>query len=51
MSATARNLDAYWMPFTANRDFKRKPRIITGASGHYYTTDDGAKVYDLFAGL
>ena len=51
MSATARNLDAYWMPFTANRDFKRKPRIITGASGHHYTTDDGAKVYDLFAGL
>ena len=51
MSATARNLDAYWMPFTANRDFKKKPRIITGASGHYYTTDDGAKVYDLFAGL
>ncbi len=51
MSATARNLDAYWMPFTANRDFKSKPRIITGASGHHYTTDDGAKVYDLFAGL
>ena len=51
MSATARNLDAYWMPFTANRDFKKKPRIITGASGHHYTTDDGAKVYDLFAGL
>jgi len=51
MSATARNLDAYWMPFTANRDFKKKPRIITGASGHHYTTDDGARVYDLFAGL
>jgi beta-alanine--pyruvate transaminase len=51
MSATARNLDAYWMPFTANRDFKQKPRIITAASGHHYTTDDGAKVYDLFAGL
>ena len=51
MSSTARNLDAYWMPFTANRDFKQKPRIITAASGHYYTTDDGSKVYDLFAGL
>ena len=51
MSATARNLDAYWMPFTANRDFKQKPRIITAASGHHYTTDDGSKVYDLFAGL
>jgi len=51
MSATARNLDAYWMPFTANRDFKQKPRIITAARGHHYTTDDGAKVYDFFAGL
>ena len=51
MTATARNLDAYWMPFTANRDFKQKPRIITGASGHHYTTDDGARVYDMFAGL
>ena len=51
MSAAARNLDAYWMPFTANRDFKQKPRIITAASGHHYTTDDGSKVYDLFAGL
>jgi beta-alanine--pyruvate transaminase len=51
MSASAENLDAYWMPFTANRDFKKKPRIITGADGHHYTTDDGARVYDLFAGL
>ncbi len=51
MSATADKLDAFWMPFTANRDFKQKPRMITGASGHYYTTDGGAKVYDLFAGL
>ncbi len=51
MSATADNLDAYWMPFTANRDFKQEPRMITGASGHYYTTDGGAEVYDLFSGL
>ena len=51
MSATADHVDAYWMPFTANRDFKKEPRIITGAEGHYYTTKDGAKVYDLFAGL
>lgn len=51
MSASAQNLDAYWMPFTANRDFKKKPRIITGAAGHHYTTDDGQRVYDLFAGL
>ena len=51
MSATADNLDAYWMPFTANRDFKQQPRMITAASGHHYTTAGGAKVYDLFSGL
>ncbi len=41
MSAAQTHLDAYWMPFTANRDFKKKPRVISGASGHYYTTSDG----------
>jgi beta-alanine--pyruvate transaminase len=51
MSATADNLDAYWMPFTANRDFKQQPRMITAASGHHYTTAGGEKVYDLFSGL
>ena len=51
MSATTNNLDAYWMPFTANRDFTKEPRMIAGASGHYYTTKGGAKVYDMFAGL
>ena len=51
MSTTTSNLDAYWMPFTANRDFKAKPRVISGASGHYYTTDDGTKLYDMFSGL
>jgi beta-alanine--pyruvate transaminase len=51
MSAATDNLDAYWMPFTANRDFKKKPRIITGASGHHYTTSDGSKLYDTFSGL
>jgi beta-alanine--pyruvate transaminase len=45
------SLDAYWMPFTANRDFKKEPRIITGASGHYYTTSDGRQLYDAFSGL
>jgi beta-alanine--pyruvate transaminase len=51
MSSAASNLDAYWMPYTANRDFKSKPRVISGASGHYYTTDDGTKLYDTFSGL
>jgi len=51
MSATAKDTDAYWMPFTANRDFKKQPRIITGASGHHYTAADGSKIYDMFSGL
>jgi beta-alanine--pyruvate transaminase len=51
MSATAKKTDAYWMPYTANRDFKKNPRIITGASGHHYTTADGSTVYDMFSGL
>lgn len=51
MSSTTPDTDAYWMPFTANRDFQKKPRVITGASGHYYTTADGMRLYDSFSGL
>ena len=41
----------YWMPFTANRDFNKKPRVISGAQGHWYTTTDGRRLYDTFSGL
>ena len=51
MSASAKNVAAYWMPFTANRDFKKQPRIIAGAAGHHYTTADGRRLYDTFSGL
>ncbi|MDA0705566.1 MAG: aspartate aminotransferase family protein [Proteobacteria bacterium] len=51
MSSSAKKVDAYWMPFTANRDFKKRPRIISGASGHYYTSTDGTRLYDMFSGL
>jgi beta-alanine--pyruvate transaminase len=44
-------LEAYWMPFTANRQFKAKPRMMARAEGMYYTTDDGRKILDGFAGL
>lgn len=40
-----------WMPFTANRQFKTKPRLMASASGMYYTTDDGRKILDGTAGL
>jgi beta-alanine--pyruvate transaminase len=45
------DLDAYWMPFTANRQFKDKPRMLARASGMYYETTDGRKVLDGVAGL
>ncbi len=45
------DLEAFWMPFTANRQFKRSPRMIVGADGMYYYTDDGRKVLDGIAGL
>jgi beta-alanine--pyruvate transaminase len=54
MSAARSNrpeLDAYWMPFTANRAFKAAPRIVTAADFHHYTTDDGRRVLDAFSGL
>lgn len=45
------NTDHFWMPFTANRQFKSRPRMLTSASGMYYTTDDGRKILDGTAGL
>jgi len=44
-------LDAYWMPFTANRQFKQAPRLMTKASGMHYWTDDGRQILDGVAGL
>ncbi len=45
------NLDAYWMPFTANRQFKQAPRILTGADGMIFTDDRGRQILDGIAGL
>ena len=44
-------LDAHWMPFTANRQFKAQPRMIVGAEGAYYTDADGKKIFDGLSGL
>src|SRR5688572_33128087 len=48
---TAPSLDAYWMPFTANRQFKDKPRMLARAAGMYYESVDGRKILDGAAGL
>ena len=45
------SLEAHWMPFTANRQFKKDPRMITGAEGRYYTDIDGRKIFDGLSGL
>lgn len=44
-------LDAYWMPFTANRQFKKAPRLLSRAEGMYYWSEDGRKILDGVAGL
>jgi beta-alanine--pyruvate transaminase len=45
------DLDAFWMPFTANRQFKANPRLLVRAEGMYYWTDDGREVLDGVSGL
>ncbi len=45
------NLDALWMPFTANRQFKRAPRLLVGAKDMHYTASDGRQILDGTAGL
>jgi beta-alanine--pyruvate transaminase len=45
------DLAAYWMPFTANRAFKRAPRMVVGAKDMHYITSDGRKVIDAAAGM
>lgn len=45
------NLDAFWMPFSANRQFKQAPRMFVAAKDMHYTTSDGRQVLDGTAGL
>jgi beta-alanine--pyruvate transaminase len=45
------NLERHWMPFTANRDFKRQPRMFVRASGMHYFDPSGRQVLDGSSGL
>jgi beta-alanine--pyruvate transaminase len=45
------DLESYWMPFTPNRAFKRRPRMIARAKDMHYVTPEGRKVLDGTAGL
>jgi beta-alanine--pyruvate transaminase len=44
-------LEAHWMPYTANRNFKANPRMMASAEGCYYTDIDGRKIFDGLSGL
>jgi beta-alanine--pyruvate transaminase len=48
---SAHDLDAFWMPFTANRQFKAHPRLLARAEGMHYWTPEGRQVLDAVAGL
>jgi beta-alanine--pyruvate transaminase len=51
ISPRPNNLDAFWMPYTANRAFKSSPRLLARAEGMLYYTADGHEVLDGTAGL
>jgi len=50
-SPTQAQLDAHWMPFTGNREFRRSPRLIVAAEGCHYRAADGRNIYDALSGL
>jgi beta-alanine--pyruvate transaminase len=50
-AATPNDLEAFWMPFTSNRSFKKSPRMIARAEGMFYYTPEGKPVMDGTAGL
>ena len=49
--AAPNDLEAFWLPFTANRAFKKNPRMISGAKDMHYITPEGRKILDGAAGL
>ncbi len=51
LNATPNDLSAFWMPFTANRQYKKEPRMFVKAKDMHYTTHDGRQVLDGTAGL
>jgi beta-alanine--pyruvate transaminase len=45
------DLHNFWMPFTANREFKQAPRLLVSAKDMHYTSSDGRRVLDATSGL
>ena len=50
-AASVEGLEAFWMPFTANRQFKAAPRMLARAEGMHYWTPEGRRILDGTAGL
>jgi beta-alanine--pyruvate transaminase len=50
-SISAEGLDAHWIAYSGNRQFKKDPRIIVGAEGIYYYDDKGRRIMDGLSGL
>ena len=50
-SVNTPDMSAFWMPFTANRQFKSAPGLLESAKGMYYTSIDGRRILDGTAGL
>jgi len=48
---TREQLEAHWMPYTGNRQFKADPRMIVAADGVHFIDDKGRKVLDGLSGL
>lgn len=51
MTLTRPELEAHWMPFTGNRQFKDNPRLLQKADGVYYYDTDGRQIFDGLSGL
>ena len=51
MTLTRQQLEAHWMPFTGNRQFKNNPRMMASAKGAYYTDTAGRQIFDGLSGL
>ncbi len=47
----ANDLEAFWLPFTPNRQFRREPRLVVAAEGNHYVAADGRRILDATAGL
>ena len=50
-AATPLDLAPYWMPFTHNRYFKQRPKLVARGQGAYLTLTDGRRVFDCLSGL